>query len=246
MHQSINTLISLQEVLLELDQVRLELNKVPNQLQEINDKQDLASGERDELQNEIEELDAELVRLQTENKEESDRVTNYDKRLKSLKTNREYQALLREIGFSRKLVAETEMEMKEKNEIRREKLEKIEELEALIAELEESKGSMSDEWNQSQAELGAREKVLIGDQEKVQKDIPRDLMSKYTMIRRRHANAIVDVHNSRCTGCNMAVPPQQFNRILRGSDVINCNSCSRILYVKPPEEEPSEEAAATE
>jgi hypothetical protein len=68
--------------------------------------------------------------------------------------------------------------------------------------------------------------------------VDADLHRRYEVIfSRRNGIAVVAVRAGTCTGCHMHVPPQLFNQIQRGEQVIVCPSCQRILFWQPEREE---------
>ncbi len=243
MQNTIQSLLELQAVHLELDSTREVLNQVPDRLREINEQFERAQEECASVEAEAEELENELVRLKTENEEESERVRNYDKRLKQLKTNREYQALLREIGFSRRLVAETDEEMKVKNVSLEEAKERLEELKLALNTLNEEREALDKDWSASQSDMRKQSEALEKKEKELSHKVPRDIIGRYNLVRQRASVAVVAAENYKCTGCHMSIPPQLFNRLLRGAELLSCPSCSRIMFIDRSE---SAEEAETE
>ncbi|HIE27455.1 TPA: hypothetical protein EYP66_09230, partial [Candidatus Poribacteria bacterium] len=48
---------------------------------------------------------------------------------------------------------------------------------------------------------------------------------------RRGKSLLALVVDNTCGGCNMTIPPQTINEIRQRKELINCGSCSRILYL---------------
>jgi predicted nucleic acid-binding Zn-ribbon protein len=55
-------------------------------------------------------------------------------------------------------------------------------------------------------------------------------MKKYSTIKMRRGLALVPVRNGTCAGCNMNVPPLNYNTIQRGNSIEMCGNCNRIIY----------------
>jgi predicted nucleic acid-binding Zn-ribbon protein len=50
--------------------------------------------------------------------------------------------------------------------------------------------------------------------------------------------AIARVEQGNCGGCNMMLPPQDYNQLIANpGEFRTCSNCSRIVYYRPPEEE---------
>lgn len=62
-----------------------------------------------------------------------------------------------------------------------------------------------------------------------------------TILSRKRGQAVVEIRGGTCEGCHMRVAPQLANEIHRNTRVIQCPSCHRILYVRPPEPAPAPE-----
>jgi len=49
----------------------------------------------------------------------------------------------------------------------------------------------------------------------------------------RSGIAVVEARDGHCSLCNVRLRPQMFNQILQGTELIQCESCMRILYHDP-------------
>lgn len=70
-------------------------------------------------------------------------------------------------------------------------------------------------------------------------DVAPELMEAYQRVKRNHAVPVAEVQKNRCTGCNMELPAV-VARKLRDQEIVECDNCGRILYVKNEEEKPAE------
>jgi uncharacterized protein len=67
-------------------------------------------------------------------------------------------------------------------------------------------------------------------------DLEAPLRRQYeTILSRKKGQAVVEIRGGTCEGCHMRVAPQLAIEIHRNTRVIQCPSCHRILYVRPPE-----------
>ncbi|MBU1753122.1 hypothetical protein KKG56_04605 [bacterium] len=63
--------------------------------------------------------------------------------------------------------------------------------------------------------------------------IEPSLLANYERLREGRNNlAVVQVEGGMCSGCFIALPPQQINEIKMSNSIIRCNSCARMLYWK--------------
>ncbi len=114
-------------------------------------------------------------------------------------------------------------------------------LEGELKTIAESREAEATALRDTIARLGAdierdrtRREALLG-------TVDAELRRRYEMIlSRRGGLAVVPVRDGTCQGCRMRVPPQLYNQIQRGEQVILCPSCQRMLHWQPQQEEASE------
>jgi predicted nucleic acid-binding Zn-ribbon protein len=150
-----------------------------------------------------------------------------------LKTNKEYSAMLHEIESKKadKSILEDDilkfMEDIENTEsaIKKEKQIFEEESEKTGAEIKTVESRIK-EIEAILAELGKkRDEITPGINVRILKDYERILDG-------RGGVALVEVLNDACGGCYMQLPPQVINEIRMKEQIIRCENCQRMLYIK--------------
>jgi hypothetical protein len=58
-----------------------------------------------------------------------------------------------------------------------------------------------------------------------------EALDTYERVKLSRGQAVAKVERGECQGCHIAVPTSQWQRVKAG-DLIQCNSCSRILCVE--------------
>jgi predicted nucleic acid-binding Zn-ribbon protein len=62
-------------------------------------------------------------------------------------------------------------------------------------------------------------------------DFDQGLLKRYLFLRERKGGlAISSVVTGVCQTCHMGIPPQKFNELIRGNDLMTCPHCNRIIY----------------
>jgi predicted nucleic acid-binding Zn-ribbon protein len=152
-------------------------------------------------------------------------------RLYEVKTNKEYQSILKEIE-----TFETKNSRMEDEVITL--LDELERLEAVLKErdsqleahrlrFEEEKKTLEKELNSLAGELA----VCTKKTDDLKKDIPADILRKYEQIKGvGRGLAVVSVWKEVCDGCHMSIPPQLYNELQKSTDLITCPNCNRIIY----------------
>ncbi len=166
-----------------------------------------------------------------------ERIIKSNETLRMVKTNKEYQILLREVDDNKK----------RKDAFETEFLEYIDEKENIEESVQESQKEFDLLKDQIEAEQTDIEKKTIDDRElleeyltqqnEIGKNLDSSLMERFTKISKMNQGlAVINVDNAICRGCFMNIPPQLYIEVQRGNSLILCPQCSRILYYKEKEE----------
>ena len=175
------------------------------------------------------------------------RLSKFREQAMSVKTNQEYHAIQKEIEF-----AQTEMKAAEDAV-----LEKMLEGDELTAGVKRAEADLAAERKKvdadrkalgaEAAELKAAIDRLAGERAGVVTSLTPQVLATFEMIaRRRNGVAIAEARDGICIVCHVRMRPQVFNNILRNDQIIQCDSCNRIMYFvpKPAAAAPAPDAAA--
>lgn len=230
--EQIDSLVQLQTIDSEIYSLKYEKESKPQEVKTLEvvfaeKKQQLANLEKIslDLQKQRKERELELG-----TKEES--IKKLQTQLYQLKTNKEYQIMLKEIGdvkadasiIEDKILESLEKIDKVKNDINLEKL-RLGEQEKIFHQQKTDINNRLKEIDDRLAQLEAMRKQLIP-------EIDPKILSQYERIlQNRDGLAIVSVENNSCKGCNLYVPPQVINLIKMCDRLVTCEACNRILYI---------------
>lgn len=158
-------------------------------------------------------------------------IKKLESQLFQIKTNKEYTAMLKEIGGAKT----------DKSLIEDKILGIFDELDTLSAEIIKEKNHLSEEekkLNKYKADLEAERKIIEQeisalDNKRIQvvPKVDRRILSTYERIlKSRDGLALVKVANNSCQGCFMNVTHQTVNEIRMYERLVTCGACARILY----------------
>ena len=153
-------------------------------------------------------------------------------KLSRCRTEREANAVQRELEELRKLHRDREVE--------------IEKIDALIEQGRSDVTAVLGEHDKLEADLNEIEDAAtgrIGEAQKhfdertavraeLVKAVPPQLYRRYELVRSRRGTALAYTHTGICSACNIHLQPMLFQKLKRGEDLDQCPSCNRIIYYR--------------
>lgn len=233
MEQQLGLLIQLQEIDLTIRTLQEKKNRFPEVL---------ASFERRRTENR-DELDRNREALQAAQKNRRDRdkdleagvqkVEKLKARTSEIKTNKEYQALLKEI----------ESAEKENKAVEDDILVLMEKIDAAAsavnaaeAKVREEESAIAEEQQAQEAAFSGVEeqmKAAVEQRDKAASGIEPSFLNQYQKLLGSKAGmALAEARGEACSGCYMSIPPQVFVNVKKNESVITCPNCGRILYYR--------------
>ena len=230
MENRLRFLYALQQVDLGLDELQEMKGDLPHVVAELDGK----IRSREETKKSMEDLikesivrrnavDGEIIALR-------ENIEKYKTQQFQVKTNKQYDALSREIDTAHDKIGKLQKEMEGlegKAAMAKQDLESIgPEMEQMAVELKEKKAELekvNKEHEEEELKLNhQREKIVV----KVDK---ADLRSYERIRKAKDGKAVVPVRRNACGGCFKRVPPQTVLELRKNSKIISCEHCGRIL-----------------
>lgn len=230
MENRLKLLFALQQVdagLDELQEMKGDLPRIVADLEkQIESKKTLRSEMKSTVKLSIvkrDETDTEILSLK-------EKIEKYKTQQFQVKTNKQYDALGRQIDHSQETITKlvTEMEILEgRAELAKGDAAKLApDIETLEKELEEKKVEL-DEVNKEHEE---EELKLQHERDKLVARIQKSDIQFYERIRgAKGGKAVVAVKRNACGGCYNRVPPQTVLELRKNSKIITCERCGRVL-----------------
>lgn len=200
-----------------MENLHREIRETQGKLQEAREQQQLASLKQKNLELEIKTKEADLAR--------------YQQQMMTIKTNKEYDALVAEIDSIKTTVAADETGL----------LETIETLSALekeIAALQEREAGIS-ENNSKQLKIlqekidsiGAKAAAKADERHVIISSVSRPTLQIYERVRRGKGGQVVVVVKKRaCSSCYKALTAKKVQEIKRNDRIETCDNCGCLLY----------------
>jgi hypothetical protein len=227
----IATLVKLQEAetqIVHLKEVLYEVEKKKTKLASRLKQFATALKENSE---QLEKLEKNCLDSENEIKVVDARIIKSNETLRNVTTNKEYQVLLREVDDNKKRKDVLETELLQIMEEREKSQAIVDETTKEYQQLEEQ---VKAEQNQIE-EQTTKDRKLLGEYLESQKEIGASLdpklLDRFKRISKMNqGSAVAQAQDQVCLGCFMNIPPQLYIEVQRGSKLIFCPQCSRILY----------------
>ncbi len=163
------------------------------------------------------------------------RLSKFRDQAMAVKTNQEYHAIQHEIAF-----AQTEIKKLEDRI-----LELMVDGDDLTAAVKRAEGALAAE----QKAVEAGKKMLVAAHGQLNATVGRMRSERQSLVgsmnprvlavfdlvsNRRNGVAVAEAKDGICTICHVRLRPQVFNTVRRNDEIVQCDSCLRILFFVPP------------
>ncbi len=229
------------ELLRDLQEMDLELIEKRKEKKKLVDEQSTISADLEKVQEMVDSLNADIAALEDQRKDlaqdllvEEGNIKRAEERLPTIKTQKEYVALLKEVDAAKKM-----------NKDIQEKVDRLDEQMSTLTsdrdekanELSGLSNSVADRQSEINRAIEGCDKVLNeGDDKRdaLLEQLPTSLRKRYEMLLDRRAGiAIVEARQGTCLGCHMNLPPQLFNSLFNAPEIQSCPHCNRLLFLNP-------------
>jgi hypothetical protein len=231
MHPDLDRIVRLQALEDAAEQARRTIADEPLRQQELAARfaaaQQLLETERVRLAaNHVErrEIEKELSMQQA-------RLSKFKGQLMDVRTNREYQAMQKEIEIAQQEVQKDEdrllVQMLAFDDITRH----VKEADAAFvrekAEIEEERRRLACQLADAQAAVTK----VAADRDALAAQISPSILATFDKIlKHRQLSAVVPVREGRCSACLVRLRPQTVNELRRNEIIFQCETCKRVLF----------------
>lgn len=225
-------------VLIDLQALETEVARVESALQKIPGTLDALDAGFTELRTALSEKTAFVSELKKGYRaKESDvemnlsRIKKSRERMDSVKTNKEYQSLLKEIQDLEEKNSLVEDEMIAGLELIEDGEKAVLRLKDEMARMERTVAEQKTIVAQKAAALEQRRAELCQQLEVQTLAVDAEILKTYNRVKLRvGAIGIVPVNKAVCKGCHLTIPPQMYNELHRQDSLKFCPHCHRMIY----------------
>jgi predicted nucleic acid-binding Zn-ribbon protein len=224
--------------LAELQQADTAIAAIDKELSGVQDRIDFLESDLASIRTQMEEKKKNLEELKKEYRSEEmevkrieDGISRSEAKLHSVKTNKEYQSMLKEMDVSRHKISDMQDNMLTM-------LDRIEAGEKEAAGLSSDFTVVQAEVVEKKAEIERHSEALRqkridlhNEREAIWRDLPPKLQTMYARaIQQGRGIGVTAVIDAVCQSCRMNIPPQQYIELIRLNSMKLCPNCQRIIF----------------
>ncbi|MDR3126934.1 MAG: C4-type zinc ribbon domain-containing protein [Tannerellaceae bacterium] len=227
----LHALYRLQSMVTEIDKIRTLRGELPLEVQDLEDE---VAGLETRLQNytvEIREGDEFITAQKAKMTESKALISKYKTQLDSVRNNREFDSLSKEIEYQELEITFAEKKIAERiDSVAQKKLE-IASITETLNQRNEDLILKRNELDEIISETRQEEEKLREKAKALEVYIEPRLLMAFKRIRKgtRNGLAVVDIQRDACAGCFNYIPPQKQMDIKMRKKIIVCEYCGRIL-----------------
>jgi len=168
-------------------------------------------------------LELELATLNQE-------LTKFQKQMRDIKTNKEYDALTTEIANRKIKISATKEDILKTLSRIDELKEQIKQYQEKLEEVKKNNSAQLVGLRQQLSSIEDKVKIKVGDRKNITVRIDKKLLATYERVKKGRGNTVmVTIRKRACGACHKSVPPQIIQEIRKGEKVFTCDNCGRIL-----------------
>ena len=231
MQNTLRLLIELQEIEKKVRTLTEQKARAPIQIALMKEKESEAAVRVEEKQEMLKSAQRLRKELEREVEDLEGRQNKSKQRLLEVKSNKEYQATLKEIDDVENLIRKREDLIIEQMEVAESLAEEIREHERLLSEAHKRLEQEGAQLEKEAAKADTLIASLEEQKERLKPQIPAAMWHKYQLLSaNRGGVALAPVNQCTCQVCHMNLPPQIFIDLQKNETMMHCPNCQRIIY----------------
>lgn len=224
-------LVALQHVDDEIFVIEQEMEQAPREVDALRNEFAMLQKEKLRLEDKMTHLCEQAKRIDFDIDNDLDKISRSKDKLMQVGNAKEYHAMMREMDSLEKTNRTREEEkITLADELGRQKT-AMETVNERFSVMETELKAKEESLDARLSEAGQKQRVLAKERADAGKDIPAPVLARYEFIRQRLSHpVIVPVNSGVCSGCNIVIPPQGYIELQKGSQILSCPNCQRLIY----------------
>ncbi len=227
----LDQLMQLQVIDYDLGELERSKEYLPDMMENLNREINEAQTKYETARKTLEDSRIKQHKLELDVKTKQLELEKYQQQMMSIKTNKEYDALVAQIDKIKGDVDVAETEI----------LNTIDQVKEVEKHIDDYKKQLDDTEENNKKQLtilqekidSIGDKIAAKDKERqvVLGGVPRSILSVYERVRRgKGGDVVVSVKKKACGACYKSLTPKKAQEIRGGGKIFTCDYCGRILY----------------
>jgi hypothetical protein len=233
----VQNLIALQQADREILRLKEEIAALPKRVAAIEERLAGTRALLEKAKGAVKADEAARRKYESGIQDQQQKISKYRDQSLAVKTNEQYKALLHEIQFAEQDIRAHEdkiLELMVNAEIREKDVKAAEAtLRAETAEIEKEKIEARQRTTEDEKQLAEwnakRDTARAG--------VDADLLRQYDRVAKHRGTGLSEARDHKCLACQVMLRPQTYNEVRASTHVVTCESCQRILYYDPANDE---------
>jgi predicted nucleic acid-binding Zn-ribbon protein len=243
MSQILQGVRELQDLLNQLKDAERRLNEIPEWMTELHQEHSARQGEIAALEEVAENAGRERRAAEAAVQDAQEKLKKYQQQISKVSNQREYGALLQEIDAVKVQISTQEEAALGSLDSAETAQTNLTELREAFRELDERYSAELARWESEKPEVARQVEALRLRVKEIKGSLPRGRLSQFERILDRYPGGALSQiriierpgkgqREWHCSACNYRIRPQVLVEIRAGNELIQCDSCKRILFIE--------------
>ncbi len=233
----VQNLIALQQADREILRLKEEISALPKRVAAIEERLAGTRALLEKAKAAVKADEASRRKYESGIQDQQQKISKYRDQSLAVKTNEQYKALLHEIQFAEQDIRAHEdkiLELMVNAEIREKDVKAAEAtLKAETAEIEKEKIEARQRTAEDEKQLAE----WNAKRDTARDGVDADLLRQYDRVAKHRGTGLSEARDHKCLACQVMLRPQTYNEVRASTHVVTCESCQRILYYDPANDE---------
>jgi hypothetical protein len=234
MHPDLAVLVVLQRLDTAIEAARKTLTEIPQREAAVETRIADAVGHVDAAKHGVSENTVGRRAIEKDMAVVQGRLDRFKDQTMAVKTNKEFHALQHEITTAQEEIRRFEDRILELMVQADELGASVKAAEAALAAAKKEGGEERSRLAAEQARVSRELEAALAERESEGARLPRQVLALYESVRRGRGVALSAMRDGRCSVCQIGLRPMVAQVVRRNDEIVQCESCARILYYEPP------------
>ena len=231
MNAELEMLLKLQVIDYDIGELERSKEYLPDMMGNLNREMDDSHKKLEETRQQLEESRVKQKELELDISTREASLQKFQQQMMSIKTNKEYDALVAEIDSLKEKISQSETELLETIDLVGNLEKEVKELEVKSSETQENNTQQLSILKQKVDSIGDTMSMKEQERQGIISNIPKPILSVYERVRRgKGGQAVVVVKKRACGACFKALTPHKVQEVKRADKIYTCDSCGAIIY----------------